>query len=261
MPEGHMIHRVARDHDQQFVGCRVRLASPQGRFADESAQLDKRKLLSVEPHGKHLFYRWRQAYVHVHLGLYGKFRPIKRPFPDPRPTVRLRMTAGDRGFDLIGPNRCELLDSRSVEKILARLGQDPLKQTADPELVWNRVSKSRAPMGKLLLDQSVFAGVGNIYRADSLFCSRVHPDRPGNQLTRAEFDIVWNFLVQAMNVGLKFNRIINATPKEIGKPRSRMNGQERLLVYKQQFCTQCDAHIRSWDQGGRRVYACERCQA
>ena len=89
-----MIHRVARDHREQYVGRTVRTASPQGRFANEAQTLDNRKLLGVDAYGKHLFYRWRGEYVHIHLGLYGKFRSFKKPFPEPRPTVRWRMTSG-----------------------------------------------------------------------------------------------------------------------------------------------------------------------
>jgi endonuclease-8 len=260
MPEGHTIHRTARDHTDRFVGKKVKTSSPQGRFAEEAAQFNGCKLLSVEAHGKHLFYRWRSGYAHIHLGLYGKFRPFKRPPPEPRPTVRLRMMNTELGFDLIGPNRCELLDEAGVNAIKARLGQDPLRADADPEVVWHRVLNSKTPLGKLLLDQSIFAGVGNIYRADSLFASRVHPDRPGKEVTRKEFDTVWQFLVDVMNVGVKYDRIINADPKDIGKPRSRMNREERLLAYKRAHCFECDGSILSWDQGGRKIYACPRCQ-
>lgn len=261
MPEGHTIHHIAREHRLHFVGRKVKTSSPQGRFAEEAARFDNRKLLAVEAHGKHLFYHWHIGIAHIHLGLYGKFRPFKLPPPEPRPTVRLRMISSESGFDLIGPNRCELLDQAGVEKILDRLGQDPLNDDADSEWVWNRIARSKTPMGKLLLDQSIFAGVGNIYRADSLFAARIHPDRPGKKVTRDEFDVVWTFLVRTMNVGVKFNRIINSDPKAIGKARSRMNRQERLLVYKQPHCVECDAEVVAWEQGGRRIYACERCQS
>ena len=47
---------------------------------------------------------------------------------------------------------------------VASLGEDPLREDADPEAAWEKISVSRKPIGLLLMDQSVIAGVGNIYR-------------------------------------------------------------------------------------------------
>ena len=71
MPEGHTIHRLARDQTDVLVGRAVRVGSPQGRFAEGAAKVDGRVLERIEPYGKHLFY-WFEGgdIVHVHLGLY-----------------------------------------------------------------------------------------------------------------------------------------------------------------------------------------------
>ncbi|MEM6331080.1 MAG: DNA-formamidopyrimidine glycosylase family protein, partial [Planctomycetota bacterium] len=75
MPEGHTIHRLARDHNRDLAGQKLRVSSPQGRFEEGAAQLDGRKLIDVDAHGKHLGYRFTGGHVvHIHLGLYGKFR-------------------------------------------------------------------------------------------------------------------------------------------------------------------------------------------
>ena len=72
MPEGHTIHRIAREHRSHFVGDDVRVSSPQGRFVD-AERLTGRALRAVEAYGKHLFYEFDgRRYVHVHLGLFGR---------------------------------------------------------------------------------------------------------------------------------------------------------------------------------------------
>ncbi|MEN0111305.1 MAG: DNA-formamidopyrimidine glycosylase family protein, partial [Planctomycetota bacterium] len=149
MPEGHTIHRVARDHGKLFAGERLAVSSPQGRFADGAAELDGRRLAEVEAIGKHLFYRWEGSpkrrgkragdatdVLHVHLGLYGKFRLHKSrdesgDWPKPRGAVRVRMVGADAAFDLNGPNRCELLDAEGYRRHAERLGPDPLRKDAD----------------------------------------------------------------------------------------------------------------------------------
>lgn len=262
MPEGHKIHRTAQDHRRDFAGRRVRVSSPQGRFRDGASVLDRRKLVDVWAHGKHLFYQFPAGRsLHVHLGRYGRFRHWQLPAPQPVGQVRLRLLGREAGFDLSGPAACDVLTPAQVQAIIDRLGPDPLRPDGDPDLAWNRIGKSKAAIGTLLLDQSVIAGVGNIYRADVLFALRIHPERPGNSLARSEFDAMWEWLTRMMKIGVKQNRIVTSDPKQVGKTRSRMNNTERLLVYKRETCIDCGNKIDAWDVGGRRIYACPRCQS
>ena len=261
MPEGHTIHRIARDHDRNFAGQTLKVSSPQGRFAEGSQLLSGKRLKFVTAHGKHLCYAFTGGkLLHIHLGLYGKFRQHKVPPPEPRGAVRLRVVGEKNAFDLNGPTRCELITKTEWAHVQNRLGPDPLRDDADPERAWNRINTSRQAIGKLLLDQSVIAGVGNVYRAEVLFLLGIHPERAGNQITRAEFDTLWDRLVELLQIGVKYNRIIIADPADIGKARSKMNRQERLLIYKQKACTKCDGPVRWWEFGARKAYACDRCQ-
>lgn len=261
MPEGHTIHRIARDHNRDYAGQFVQTSSPQGRFRKEARKLNGLKLESVDAWGKHLLYRWKGKHrLHIHLGLYGKFKPKSLPVPLPVGAVRLRLVGDSKAFDLHGPNTCELIDDQQWEKITARLGADPLRKDADTETVWQRISKSRAAIGTLLLNQSVIAGVGNVYRAEILHIMGIHPERQGREVTRQEFDAMWKLIVDLLKVGVKYNRIIVSDPTDIGKPRGRMTRDERLLVYKHTHCRTCDTEIESWPVGARTIYACTKCQ-
>ncbi len=82
MPEGHTLHRLARDIQRDLHGHAVDATSPQGRFADGAARLDGRVLDHAQAHGKHMFLEWDSGDVlHVHLGLIGVFR--RQPVPPP----------------------------------------------------------------------------------------------------------------------------------------------------------------------------------
>ncbi len=261
MPEGHTVHRIARDHRTWLAGCHLQTASPQGRFADEARGLNGRALINVDAHGKHLFYEFEGAsIVHVHLGLFGRFRVHRNAAPAPRGAVRLRLAGAERTIDLSGPTVCELTDWPKLRPLFERLGPDPLRSDADPECAWARITRSRAPIGALLLNQAVIAGLGNIYRAEILHILAIHPDRPGHAITRAEFDQIWSLAVRLLEVGVKYNRIITADPQAIGKPYSRFNREERLLIYKRPECPRCGADVYYWDVGNRTVYACDACQ-
>lgn len=176
MPEGHTVHRIAADQAEWFAGQKLAILSPQGRFSNEAETLSGSRLKSVEAFGKHLFYVFTKSkIIHVHLGLYGKFRVHSNPPPEPRGAVRIRVIGTQKSFDLNGPNQCELIDAERMDLITLRLGADPLRSDADPDVAWNKISASSKPIGSMLLDQSVIAGIGNIYRCEILFLLGINP--------------------------------------------------------------------------------------
>ncbi|MCC6830190.1 MAG: Fpg/Nei family DNA glycosylase [Thermoleophilia bacterium] len=261
MPEGHTIHRAATEHRGLLAGREVEVRSPQGRFADGARLLDGRRLDDVEAHGKHLFYRWDTGdIVHVHLGLFGKFRRHEGTPPEPRPTTRLRMAVPAGAIDLTGPTACALMDEGGRERILTRLGPDPLRDDADPERFVRRVLRSRAPVGTLLMDQSVIAGVGNVYRAESLFARGIHPSREGRDLTEDEARALWDTVREMLRDGVRRGRIITTSPHELGIPRSRMRRGDRTYVYRQDACRRCGGPVERWTVAGRNAFACPACQ-
>jgi len=237
------------------------VSSPQGRFRAGAKKLDRLVLTTVEAHGKHLFYRWEdELLLHVHLGLYGKFRSHRCPPPEPQGAVRLRVVGDACAFDLNGPTICEIISAQRHANLCRRLGPDPLRRDADPDRSWQSIRKSRASIGALLLDQSVISGVGNVYRAEVLFVNQIHPNRRGNSLSEQEFRAIWETLYRWLRIGVKYNRIITAHAKQRGKP-GRLNGTERLLVYKKTHCPGCGAEITSWKLGSRKIFACDFCQS
>ena len=72
MPEGHSVHRIARQFDRNFVGRAVAATSPQGRFAEGAAVLDGRTATAVRAVGKQMFLEFDDdLWLRVHLGMYG----------------------------------------------------------------------------------------------------------------------------------------------------------------------------------------------
>lgn len=269
MPEGHTLHRLALDLDTAFAARPVRVGSPQGRFAAAAAQLDGQVFEGADAWGKHLFLDFPgERYIHIHLGLYGKLTLAEYAGapPDPVGQVRLRLVNETSYADLRGATACDLWTRAQLEACVARLGPDPLREDADPERAWARISRSRSPIAGLLMDQAVLAGVGNVYRAELLHRHRIDPMRPGNTLARRQWQAMWDDLVALMREGVKRSRIDTVraehTPEAMGRaPRVDDHGGE-LYVYRRtgQPCLVCGKPVRSAELQGRNLFWCPGCQ-
>jgi endonuclease-8 len=272
MPEGHTLRRLANDLSSAFAGGPVRVSSPQGRFAPESAQLDGANLVVAESAGKHLFLDFdADRVVHVHLGLIGGFdvhRDVAE-VPPPVGQVRLRLVGGGGRpayADLRGATQCALVTSTRRDEIVGKLGPDPLRPDADPDRAWARISRSPRAIGDLLMDQAVLAGVGNVYRAEVLFRHSVHPLRPGRTLRVGQWRELWADLVVLLGEGVRTGRIDTVrpehTPEAMGRPPRVDDHGGEVYVYRRtgQPCLVCGTAVRTDVLVGRNIFWCPRCQ-
>lgn len=273
MPEGHTLHRLARDLRQAFAGDRVAVGSPQGRFEESAALLHGGVLADAQAWGKQLFIEFDgDRFVHVHLGLIGTFdvHPDVVEVPAPVGAVRLRLMGPiDRPTayaDLRGAITCELITSEQRAALVERSGPDPLRDDADPALAWAKISRSAKPIGALLMDQKVLAGVGNVYRAELLFRHRIHPLRPGKTLRAKQWTAMWDDLVELMHEGVESGRIDTVrpehTPEAMGREARVDDHGGEVYVYRRTGmpCLVCGRPVRTAVLEGRNLFWCTRCQ-
>ncbi|BBZ32713.1 Fpg/Nei family DNA glycosylase [Mycolicibacterium confluentis] len=264
MPEGHTLHRLARLHQRRYGRAPVRVGSPQGRFTDGAALVDGRVLRKATAWGKHLFHHYDGAkVVHIHLGLYGSFGEFATTdIPDPVGQVRMRMIGADYGTDLRGPTVCEVIAEAEIGDVVAKLGPDPLRPDADPSLAWSRITKSRRAIGALLMDQSVLAGVGNVYRSELLYRHRIDPYRSGVTIGADEFDAMWRDLVALMKVGVRRGKIVVVRPEDDHGAPAYGPGRPRTYVYRRagEVCRVCGTEVRTAVVEGRNLFWCPTCQ-
>ena len=263
MPEGHTLHRLARLHQKRFGRKPVIVTSPQQRFSEGADAVSGRVLRRADAWGKHLFHHYDGGHVvHVHLGLYGSFTEAPLPLDEPVGQVRMRMIGTEYGTDLRGPTVCEIIDAGAVDDVVARLGPDPLRPDADPALAWKRITKSRRTIGGLLMDQTIIAGVGNVYRSELLYRHHIDPFRPGTQITADEFAAMWADLVALMKVGVRRGKIVVVRPEHDHGAPSYRSGRPRTYVYRRagDACRVCGTTVRTAELEARNVFWCPTCQ-
>lgn len=267
MPEGHTLFRLAADLNAAFGGQPVEVTSPQGRFTEGAASVDGHVMALAESAGKNLFIAFEHGpIVHIHLGLIGTLRVGEGPPPDPRGALRLRIVGPAAYADLRGAITCALIDEADKAEVLSRLGPDPLRRDADPSKALGRIRTSRKPIGALLMDQQVLAGVGNVFRAEALFRARLHPLTPGNKVSPRRWNALWTDLVDLMEYGVHTGRIDTVRPEHEPAAMSRGarvdNHGGEVYVYRRagQPCWACSSRVRTQVLEGRNLFWCPTCQ-
>jgi endonuclease-8 len=263
MPEGNEIHRYAERHAAMFAGRRLTVDAPNGRFEPGAKLLNGRKLLSVDAFGKHLFYTFgTNLNLHIHLGLYGKFRDGAMPFPEPKGALRLRFSTPDHWLELRGPTACDVLDHEARSTLVNRIGPDPLRKDARPKTAFTYIAKSRTPIAALLMDQSVIGGIGNIYRAELLFRAGLNPLEPGKQVPQPKLQSLWKDAKTLMQAGMIDRRIVTTRPADRPHPKAKARRGEIHYVYHRAGlpCFLCQTEIHMKEFVGRKLYWCPTCQ-
>lgn len=279
MPEGHVIHRLANEFTRIFGTQRLHISSPQGRFATEATLVDGSRLERAEAFGKHLFLHFDAAsdehIIYIHLGLIGHLRFEDREKVWGQIRLRIEALADDGSSEdttnlaanLRGPQWCRLITDEEYAIAVGKIGEDPIRDDANPRQVWAKVQRSKRSIGSLLMDQKLFAGVGNIYRAEVLFRHQQSPFTPGNAIDRSVFFAMWEDLVALMRQGVVDGEINTVrdehTPEVMHRPaRDDEHGGE-VYVYRRagDDCYVCGSDIAMKAYEGRNLFWCPTCQA
>lgn len=230
--------------------------------------MDGHVIAGAEAWGKHLLVDvdGLAERVHVHLGLWGSMAVLDGDGHPVVGQVRWRLAHDDATADLRGPTTCELLAPPGVEALVARLGPDPLRPDADPAAAWRRIHGSRAPLATMLMDQSVVAGVGNVYRAEVLFRRGIAPTARGRDIDEKTWLALWSDLVPLMRAGVRTGRIDTVRPQHepeaMGREPRRDDHGGEVYVYRREGmpCLVCDTPVRRAELAGRNVFWCPVCQ-
>lgn len=243
MPEGDTVHGVA-ERLQVLVGERVTAESPHPRGAATgvAATIDGRMLESVHALGKHLVLRFDGGVtVRSHLRLSGRWRVGRRGAPrSGRPWLILRGSEWE-AVQWNGPVLA------LGEGALGRLGPDVLADDADLDDIVRRVraGADARPLGEVLVDQHVVAGIGNMWLAELLWHARLSPWLAVAEAGDDELLHGLDWARRAMRIAIAGPRPLRSVYRRAGRP-----------------CPRCSAPVcsRGLGDGNRVAYWCDRCQ-
>jgi endonuclease-8 len=245
VPEGDSLHRAAR-RLQVLVGQPIAAESVHPRAQAEriAERIDGRMLESVEAVGKNLLFRFEGGVVlRSHLRMSGRWSV--RPRGEARVGKPWLVLRGESVEGVLWNGPVLELHARA----LARLGPDILERPPRIDAMLERMRHADATrwFGETLLDQSLVAGIGNMWLAEALWLAELSP-------WRRLGDVPEDDRRRALEVAAELMRV------SVDRDHAR-----RHQVYRRvgQPCPRCRTRIRSWGQGddNRMAYWCPACQA
>ena len=255
MPEGDTVHLTARRLDRVLrdeVITEAELRVP--RFAD--SDLTGRVVREVVARGKNLLHRFEGGLtLHTHLKMEGTWHIYRRHQSWRRPAFQARAILGIAAYQTVGFSlgKVSVISSESEKKVLGHLGPDPLAPDWDADVaVGNLAANPDRAIGDALLDQSVIAGLGNVYRSEICYLAGVHPD-----CLIADIDV--ETIVGLAKRLLEANR---DTGNQITTGDSRPGRDRWVYGRRAKPCRRCGTPIakRDMSPAERVLYWCPACQ-
>lgn len=272
MPELPEVETVANDLRGQLVGRRFvsaailwprTLAMP--AVEEVEARLRGREVIGIGRRGKYLLMYLDDGQTLVaHLRMTGRLSIV----PDDSPLLEDKHTRA--WFGLAGGDALVFNDSRKfgriwlaerLEDVIGKLGPEPLAWDLTPEDFAARIRKRKTALKALLLDQTVVAGVGNIYADEALFRAGIHPLRKASTLTDAEAGRLYDALREVLTEAIqKRGTLLRDYRTPYGEDGYFQN---HLRVYGRygKPCPRCGEPIERIRVTQRSTHFCPRCQA
>lgn len=263
MAEGHAVIRWARALQALVGEPLIDVALPK-RWGERVAPLVGTEITSIRTHGKHLLLHLsNNETIHTHAMQYGSWQIGERGMTLRKEAkyVRLRLVTEPHEAVFYHGPVIELLTAHelAVHGALQALGPDVMAEQVDcAEIVRRVAAAAERPIGDVVLDQRVIAGVGNIFKSEGLFLAQLDPRRPAAETSRAEVERFVEAVAPLMwRATERYGKTVTTT--------AELQDQGHLhYVYRRRGhpCIVCGTKILMERQGelDRSTYFCPNCQ-
>ena len=242
--------RLTRPHDPQEV----------------AAELAGETVESLERRGKYLVVRFETGRVLlIHLRMTGGLllQANAPPHDDPyrRAVVKLDNGSDVAYRDVRRFGTWLLLEPGELDPYLeSRVGAEPLGRGLTARRLAEPLGRRRAPLKAVVLDQRLFAGVGNIYADEALWWARLNPLRPGNELTSDEVAALVRGIRRALRLGIARQGATLRDYRAADGASGAMQEEFRVYGRDGQPCRRCGHSIEKTRVAGRGTWYCPNCQ-
>lgn len=267
MPELPEVETVRLQLEREILGSTIAVVeiNEAKNFVGDKALIIGEKIGKVGRSGKYLFvYFESDKGLVIHLKMTGRL-VLQDDFYDTAKHTRVIITLADgrkvyywdiRKFGYVRISEKLELER---EKLMQKMGKEPWDIT-DKELL-GKLKRTTRPIKEAILDQSILAGVGNIYANDGLWLAGIDPRRKSNSLKLKEIKKLRECLCIVLKRGLLVGGASDNTYRDFYGERGSY--QDEFLTYGRtgQPCNKCGTKLKRIVVGGRGSWICQMCQS
>jgi formamidopyrimidine-DNA glycosylase len=264
MPELPEVQTIVNTLAPRLVGCEIRavvhlrrdIVRPAG--FDLPAHLIGRRIVEIHRRGKRIVIRLDDGNsMFIHLGMTGRLT-LEETSATVQPHTHLIVDLGELELRFRDTRRFGGIWWLGTDPGHAQIGPEPLQLRASE--LFRRLARTKRAIKNALLDQTVLAGLGNIYVDESLFAARIHPLSPANELSLEQIKRLNRSIKSTLRRALRHR---GSTLRDYVDGNGAAGAFQRLhQVYDREGeeCTACHSTIRRIVLGGRSTCFCPRCQ-
>ncbi len=219
------------------------------------------KIKTIERRGKYIIIKTsKDLKLIVHLRMTGKLI-FEKDLNNTSSHSRAEIIFSDKTklvFDDVRTfGKIQIVNSNEIINALQKLGIEPLSDEFNAEYLKNKLKNRKAPIKNVLLDQTVIAGLGNIYVAEILFRAKIHPAIPANKIETVSLKRIVLETKNVLQEAIKHNGTTISDYRSVEDKTGEF--QNFLKVYSKKIC-ECGVEIQKIKQAGRSTYFCHKCQ-
>ncbi len=154
----------------------------------------------------------------------------------------------------------KLLNKEELNKILSEYGPEPLEPDFTFEVFRQKLAGKKGPVKKILMDQAVISGIGNIYSDEILFEARIHPLRPVNKLTEEEFKKIYKNIPKILGEARNLRGTSTSDFRDTSGKKGSYTYKRRVYQKEDEPCPVCGGKIKRIKLAGRSAHFCPTCQ-
>ncbi|MCJ7786864.1 DNA-formamidopyrimidine glycosylase, partial [Patescibacteria group bacterium] len=157
--------------------------------------------------------------------------------------------------------KVELWDNEGLKKELGSFGPEPLEKDFTFEKFQECLSKKRkGKIKQVLMDQTVIAGIGNIYSDEILWESKMNPLREVSKLSRFDIDRIYQAMQKILRKAIKLGGESISDFRRISGEKGYFDKERKVYRREGEPCPRCSTKIKRTKLGGRNAHYCPNCQ-
>ena len=228
-----------------------------------SNDLVGKTIISIKRRAKYLILELTQGYIIIHLGMSGRITLLNNKDTQIKKHDHFDIVFKNQILRYNDPRRFGLItytESLLDDKLLKNLGPEPLENDFTPKYLLERLQNKKSAIKKLIMDNQIVVGVGNIYACESLFLSKISPVRSGVSITNTEAELLVKSIKQILNNAIELGGSTLRDYQTADGSLGYFQNIHKVYAKANKPCSECGTIILEQRLGQRNSFYCPKCQ-